>query len=666
MRRLLILSGLLLVSLLVLLLRSAPRQARADRRNGGATGSEAGIRARREDGPVLRIHGSAVKTTWEDWFDSSKHVVAVGARVRLYPGHDPLAVETVDPEMIFVERDEALRETRTDAAGRFELLPPGEGHWTLLVTADGCAPWQTYCTTVADSPEAKVHAELLPGDHAEFTVVDREQRPVPGARVAVVRWDPLSAPTTSTPERTLAYRTDEEGRVRVVIGLLRALSVSAEGYAPRLIQGHSELRDGLIVLSPAWRIAGTVVDGTGRQVAGAEVRFGWDQTKTAADGAFELEGLEPGTHDLFTEAPGYLTDHREVVSGDTSVLIRLRRPATVFGVVVYPDGRPAAGAELEHGSQDTPVIANERGEFTLEGVRPFGTSIDARVGRIAAPVKLDDWVYAYRGSVRLELQDGETRTGVRVVLQKEAYSFLDLRIQLPDGRPAVGFDAAASRTLYTSSSAESDRHGRLLHVVDAPPGVRLLLAVRGEKRQPGRLLEAVTSAAPGGLIPVRLPRPLRVIFDLRDSEGRPLSPDLGGRSWVRTTAPSLIHWEAWEGWDTEEPPRQRIPWVVNPGLRYNLHFAARGHRGVRLQDWSPPLDGGPVAIRLKRSWTLRGRTVDEKGRPVGRILVECRSGSGRSDEDGEFVIENVPRGATRLSFWQTQGDHWRLHPDSLE
>lgn len=68
------------------------------------------------------------------------------------------------------------------------------------------------------------------------------------------------------------------------------------------------------------RITGTVVDPVGAVIAGAQMTLfsvnKTSSTSTDADGVYTFENLSPGTYQIETESPGFVTNKREVVIGE--------------------------------------------------------------------------------------------------------------------------------------------------------------------------------------------------------------------------------------------------------------------------------------------------------------------------------------------------------------
>ncbi len=111
-------------------------------------------------------------------------------------------------------------------------------------------------------------------------------------------------------------------------------------------------------------VRGTVRGDDGAPIPGAEVMakrkgswFGFDDrtvrsAKTAADGSFELVGVMPGPAEVKAQADDWLESAGSKVDLQdggvvTDVVLELSRGAAITGTLHWPDGRPAAGIEVD-------------------------------------------------------------------------------------------------------------------------------------------------------------------------------------------------------------------------------------------------------------------------------------------------------------------------------
>jgi len=262
------------------------------------------------------------------------------------------------------------------------------------------------------------------GDHwIAGHVSDPEGAPVAGAEVDVL--------ATQPPVDHFVVHTDETGAF-LIDGLLPTdfmLVFTASGYAQALVNSPPlDTSDLAVTLRPNVPVRGRVLEREGgRPVPAAKISvaqhdrsqrsfssgFSWlaerfdairedvagrETTNTAADGTFELSGVEPGTILLKAERLAYAaaySDKLVIEAGQPveDVTIYMSRGATVEGSVRTVDGAPVeaasilvaesrlpgeeqANAEVRllrvtnmgQGSRDIRAISDANGRFTVDGL----------------------------------------------------------------------------------------------------------------------------------------------------------------------------------------------------------------------------------------------------------------------------------------------------------
>lgn len=253
---------------------------------------------------------------------------------------------------------------------------------------------------------------------------------------------PLTRPITpALPEA----HVDGEGRIIAgglpggVVWSLRFTSdahVDAVVEVPMVTVGETTAVD--LPLDQGVRVAGAVVDGDGDPVAGAAVRLrSWryhDESLTVGtgvegttgpDGEFDLGGLRPGPVTVIVEEEGYLraeVDLGEQESGahleDTR--IALEGGLSLTGIVVWPDGEPAAGARVRYRTvgarfrKDDEVLSGEDGRFEIAGLTGGAYELHGSGRRKRETLVTTARAVAGAGELRLELLAGARFTG-RVV-----------------------------------------------------------------------------------------------------------------------------------------------------------------------------------------------------------------------------------------------------------
>lgn len=176
---------------------------------------------------------------------------------------------------------------------------------------------------------------------------------------------------------------DAGGRFELALRGRRYLGIRLPGHTAsylHLCDGDSTRELELRLRGAGGVVRGRVFGSTGAPLAGARVaigpRGGWRVStsnpglrlhppravaQTAADGRFELDGLEPGTTDIVATARRHGPWRGTVAvrlrpAGD--LILRLRPGAVIRGVVRDADNRPAAGVAVAVvGSDDAPTGA---------------------------------------------------------------------------------------------------------------------------------------------------------------------------------------------------------------------------------------------------------------------------------------------------------------------
>lgn len=241
----------------------------------------------------------------------------------------------------------------------------------------------------------------------------------------------------------------------------------AQGVAPR-----SEVA---LVLEPPIAVSGRAVDDVGAPVKSFRVRVGdageqeapWrvmgssGEEIESEDGSFELRTLGRGQWNLSVEAEGYGASNAQVVTlpGDTGPFtFVLQRGTLLAGLVLTPDGRPAAGAQVQVSRSTGPQRwmnetseheTDAEGRFKLEGVAPGAIELVASHDGFAPSATL-----ALEARPAEALEDLELSLRVGGTLTGEVYQ--------KDGKPDPGQQVTAQQAMGmgSSGSAQTDSGGR--------------------------------------------------------------------------------------------------------------------------------------------------------------------------------------------------------------
>lgn len=483
-------------------------------------------------------------------------------------------------------REPAPNSVSAGGDGVVRLIDAGEA--TVILAAAGE-------TEVAASARRPVATESTPSDalrldRLQVSVRFADGEPVPGAIVRSIPFAP------GAPLRTAA--ADERGEIlltglepgqygiygdrgghgiaqvpRITIDAPPADPGELDALLAKLTPHHT------LTLPPGRDVAGRVVDGLGRAVAGAELWISTGMTRSsgtgiglsAADGSFLLRQLgeecffgaraagHAPTEVLFV---GHLVDtvrrERGEVPSPLEVLLTLPGPgARIEGRLLDPAGRPVAGARVRLGAQDffdsygpggaaappppIEVRTDAQGRFAGDGLAP---------GRVEAACLADGFAAATGavqvgpddvGWIELALEDpvwvlgrATDRSGApldlvsvsvhrhRVVGQDVASSFDESRaLTDAEGRFRLG-PLSSGRLALSAYDADRSSHAR--HTLDARSGrtYEWSFALDDAPMIAGRAVDAAGQGLPGWTVVakplVHLGPPPRAAFT--DAAGR--------------------------------------------------------------------------------------------------------------------------------------------------
>lgn len=406
-----------------------------------------------------------------------------GAEVWLIPrGTDPLSMSRFARYRTAMEGADAL--SRSDGGFRVDHL--AEGPYDLRVDASGFAPAEVPGIEIPEGggaapAEGPLDLGTVVLDSAVQLigrVVDPEGVPLAGVRLRTVsrseRWGP---PRTGLSDSV----TDAEGRFALRdfrSGESVSIFTEHPGYADsRLSNVEVPAPEPLeIVLQPAARIRGIVLDPQGRPVENAQIRadrtaqswgFGRPSTnRTDSEGRFTVSDVEPGEITVMAWAEGYLRDamvHLDVAPGGRidGVEITLHPGATVSGQVTGPDGEPLIQARVHLVRQDSPrspgdgmELTDGDGRYRLDGIATGPQTFGAHHGDHPPTVR------------DLEVRPGENRLDFRL----ETGSRVSGRVLDSGGSPVAGVAVRLQPLSHAESRQEISRSDGSFALLGVPDG----------------------------------------------------------------------------------------------------------------------------------------------------------------------------------------------------
>jgi len=454
----------------------------------------------------------------------------------------------------------------------------------------------------------------------------------------------------------------------------------------------------LLELMRGAAIAGTVVDPTGRPVAGARVALELDTAARVAqgergpkadvhanaEGLFLLDGLAAGTHELRASADGFASCAPlgvEVRAGETTadVVLTLRRGGTLEGRAFLDDGSPAAGRLAVVQPMPTQfaqhiTTVDSDGEFGFTHLEPGSWQVvvipdqrnnDPNAGGDAAMASL-------LGSMKIamvDITDGETTT---VVLGEPPPSPLDLSVRVTSAGEGVA--GALVSLLPQGTKGKAVVSGLVLKVTDGEGACVARLAGGGEYLATVQLLggageqtsveypiavpkdvstHAIEFELPGGSITGRV----------TNADGVPLA-----KCRVTVTVDDGVAYGSVVGGGYVETSTAADGRYEVRHLRAGSYSVAAGGASFAGLSGEEPAggrevrgglvlsDGGRlegVDFELAAAAKLQGRVVDASGTPVSGASVFVRAASGAvidrltavtSDAGGRFEYAGLAPG----------------------
>ncbi|MEE8524299.1 MAG: carboxypeptidase regulatory-like domain-containing protein, partial [Thermoanaerobaculia bacterium] len=346
--------------------------------------------------------------------------------------------------------DPGARTHSTDAEGGFEIADLGAGRYDLEVRASGYAPARVPGLRVEEGVGEIDFGTvvLVPGVSIAGRVTDPDGTAIAEAEVvARTAANPLAF--SGSVEPVNKKMSDSDGRFvigELAAGKVLSLSVSKKGYGAVTVSSIRAPTDEplTVVLRPAGRLSGRVVDRQGSAVENASVmampesglgmmhRDGRPpRARSGTDGRFVLEDVDPGPLRVTVRASTFQTKAVagvEVVPGEErEIEVVLDAGTVVDGRVTAADGDPVVRASITFTSQDQGQFGGFGGSARTDADGRFHVD-DAPSGPVFVSVS--------NGSRELLKQPLELKPGANTVdLVLEDGFAVSGTVFAPDGSP---------------------------------------------------------------------------------------------------------------------------------------------------------------------------------------------------------------------------------------
>lgn len=446
-------------------------------------------------------------------------------------------------------------------------------------------------------------------------------------------------PAPAPPKVHLRASTDSSGvaRFEVPTGFYIA-KIEAEGYARAEVSDFDvlpgETARERVELNPACTLAGRVIDGHGRPIAGARVDLSGTSFDTSlvtdAEGRFGDRHVAPGRYYVAATAEGYGQQGRDVIvrAGEVKdrVEIMLQPEAKLVALVRCPGPCPEAivsvmgTAENATGGED---VTDDKGQVKIGELTPGKANVRA----VKSPAEHDEMA----AEMEVQLIAGEEVTVTLDLRPTGGDAVVSGSVKDDEGNPVQADVEVACDSLRRYTSTWPDGRFKVGGLV------------------PGDCILSATDADAGVSLPVKSPGEVEV----RMPSGEITVVLAGGET--NDNATVWLEADRGAGYHSNELPATFRRLGAGKYTAYVRTGSGSGQGTAEIAS----AGHARIEVSLGGGLTIRGRVVSSRtGSPVPEALVAAPSpgphGAGTygvevADLTGAFVVKGVSKGRGMVS-----------------
>ncbi|MEN6520792.1 MAG: carboxypeptidase-like regulatory domain-containing protein [Armatimonadota bacterium] len=440
------------------------------------------------------------------------------------------------------------------------------------------------------------------------------------------------------------------------------LTPNKKGFAAKnLSVDQSSLK---IVLVPAGKIAGQVLDADGKPLKDAQVTAGWEigdypnSTTTDTNGQFLLEDLTPGEWRISVGSPGHIfiiTGKAKVKAAQTTQVPTIKALATaeVTGKVIYGDsGKPAEGVKVTISRR---ALLNS--DFSATGEDCVTTDANgsfkayASIGWNSLIIYEAPTGYVCENNYKEITVPKTGLSGVTIKLKKAAVA--KGRVVDEDGKPVES--ASVSFDTYGSSPALTDAEGRF--TITLSPADRDVFSSYNEAgytfnvRQKERNLGVCKYIAESDINANDIVITVKPIISAKVHVTLPSGkPAAGARLRLITEFNHITTYYS-PGDIFADASGNAVIKDLIPGAAYSISVSKPGYfdNGKRPKITTGTAATNIIEIRLQPAKRVqKGKVIDGKGKPVANVVVNAEGrgmetiASTKTDANGKFILRGLP------------------------